>query len=259
MRALKFLFTAVVALSLAACNSKNSAEKIEFVFTPASIIDHSKNYTDDKTINNNVDINYYEVSDKNKGETPFADSINKDFYYFVALMSSNFDYKETLTKSNIKDFVSKEMKKFIDGVHKKTIKHRTSDFIVKPKNHYQNSKVVSLIYSVYESSSDAAHGISWFQPFNYDKQTCDMILWYDLTEKIDELTKICEKYFVEQNGEISSYNFQEGKFRMPNTFYFDKENIVFFYGVYEIANFNAGTIFIVVPNSEVKHLIKYIE
>ncbi|MDR2652901.1 MAG: DUF3298 and DUF4163 domain-containing protein [Prevotellaceae bacterium] len=251
----QFVVAAIFMTSVFACKTNN---KSSLEFKLVTVADSSLNYSNDTTISNVISINYFEATAGDKNS--IADSINKDFFEWLGAFFDNDG--ETLTKDNLKDVVASEIKKFIkeineeDGYLFDCEACRHTELFVDAEPIYQNGKITSLVYSFYQYSG-GAHGAHGITSFNYTKDGT-LVTIENLSTNIDELTAIAEQVFINQNGEVKDYWFDDDKFYLPDVFFFTENSIVFYYGIYEIAAYAAGDIYIELNNEEVKHLIDYI-
>ncbi|MDR3287044.1 MAG: DUF3298 and DUF4163 domain-containing protein [Prevotellaceae bacterium] len=257
MNALKQIIIGTILITAVFACKKSDKAHVEFTFI--TVADSTGNYTADTTINGFISISYYDAK-CNNNEISIADSINKDFFAWLSISEDN---EIVVTRDNLKDRVSAEINRFIKEINEDESladceSCRNSEYTVEPQLQYQNNKIVSLVYTYYQYSG-GAHGIDGLVAFNYDKKNGAVVNLDNLSSNIDELTAIAKKAFVEQNGKLDDFWFDDNGFYLPNTFYFDTDNIVFYYQRYDIASYAAGDFKIVLKNDEVKHLISYIE
>ena len=256
--------TVVVLLFAAACkkseNKKNDNANIEF--SVVTVVDEAENYTSDTTIYNVITINYVEAKSNNPQDTAVVSNINKDFFAWLSpFFLTNEKYM--LTEDNIKDAIANEIKAFIEDINTdETLADcetcRYAEFSVDTCKLYQTDKIVSIAYNYYQYSG-GAHGYSGFATFNYDRQTAKSITIDNLSTNIAELTTIAEKVFVQKNGDIKDFWFENEKFYLPNIFYFTETQIVFYYSIYEIAPYAAGSVTVEIDYNQVKNLVEYIQ
>jgi hypothetical protein len=250
------IVAAVIITSVFACKTDS---KINIEFTPIAVADSSYNYSNDTTINNIITVNYLEAKYASE-ENSIANTINNDFFDWLKQF---FDTNDDLiiTKNNLKDVVASEIKTFVKDINENKLladceSCRFAEFSVKPFS-YQNNSIVSLVYNFYQYSG-GAHGNYGCTAFNYNKKNGTPVTIENLSTNIDELTAIAEKAFVEQNGELSDYWFEDNIFYLPDVFYFAENKIVFYYNIYEIASYSAGAILLELNNDDVKHIIDYL-
>ncbi|MDR1348769.1 MAG: DUF3298 and DUF4163 domain-containing protein [Prevotellaceae bacterium] len=252
------LVAIVFIMSVFACKTNN---KFNIEVTSKTVADSSCNYTDDTTINNVITINYLEAKCVS-GENCIAETVNQDFFTWLKQFFF-VDYNDTeITKDNLKDAVASEIKAFIKDVNEDESladceSCRYAELSVS-SSLYQNSSIISSVYMYYQYSG-GAHGGYGCTAFNYSKKDGTPITVENLSTNIDELTAIAEKAFVEQNGEITDYWFEDNKFYLPDVFFFTENKIEFYYNLYEIASYAAGAIVIELNNDDVKHLIDYLD
>ena len=260
MKKIKLLVVAIIFVSAVfACKKKESKTQLEF--TIVSVSDSTQNYVDDTTLNNVIKISYIKASDKGVA-TSLADSINKDFFAWLSVYLYT-DNNQIITKENLKDVVSAEIERFITEIKEDESvidyePYRYAELSIEPKEPFQNDKIISIIYNAYQYSG-GAHETWGLTAFNYNKKDGSVIDIYNLSTNIDELTTIAEKAFIEQNGSLEEFWFEDDRFTLPNTFYFEDGKIIFYYHLYEISSYAAGDFTIELKNDDVKHIINYIQ
>jgi hypothetical protein len=243
---------ALITTVFACQNNKNT----QFVFTTISVADSIQNYTDDTTLSYVIAINFAEASVPQSGSTSLAGRINNDFFEWLGMP---FDAAQT-AENAIKSYVALEFERFgldVADSPADCAACRSAEFTVTPKNQYQNSKVVSLVYEWWQYSG-GAHGMYGINAFNYDKNKETTIDIGNLSTDADAFTAIAENKFVEQNGSLDKFMFNDG-FYLPDTFYFTTDAIIFYYHPYEIASYADGAITLTLKNSDISHLVSYIE
>jgi hypothetical protein len=263
MKILKHTVITVIAILFAvACkkneNNKNASTNIEF--NVVTVADSTENYVSDSTISNVIKINYYEAKSNNTQDS-VADNINNDFYTWI----SSFLFVEenyAVTKDNINDATASEIKRFLKDIYEDESLAdcetcRQAEFSIDTCGLYQTDKIISIVYSHY-SYSGGAHGYYGITTFNYNRQTAEAITIDNLSTDIDELTAIAEKIFIQQNGDVKNFMFEDDKFYLPNIFYFTEKGIVFYYSIYEIASYAEGDITIELDYNQIKNLIEYV-
>jgi hypothetical protein len=235
--------------------------KMNVEFTPIAVADSSSNYSDDTTINNVITVNYLEAKYAN-GENSIADMMNHDFFAWLKQFFSN-DYADiTITKNNLKDVVASKIKTFIKDINEDEMlvnceSCRHAELSIESSS-YQNSNIVSLVHRFYQYSG-GAHGNYGCTAFNYNKKDGTSIAVENLSTNIDGLTAIAEKAFVEQNGKLTDFQFENNRFYLPDVFYFTENGIVFYYNIYEIAPYATGAVILELNNDDVKHLVDYLK
>ncbi|MDR0421143.1 MAG: DUF3298 and DUF4163 domain-containing protein [Prevotellaceae bacterium] len=247
----------VLIMSAFACNTNKNKSSIEFI--PVTVTDSSSNYSDDTTMFNIIQINYLEA--KSNTDDSIANIINQDFFAYLQQFFFAENADMTMTKDNIQDIIASEIKTFIKDISEEESladceSCRIAELSI-GSSVYQTDKIISLVYRYYQYSG-GAHGDSGCMAFNYNREDGAPITIDNLTADIDELTEIAEKAFVEQNGTLADYWFEDDRFYLPEVFYFEKNKIVFCYNIYEIAPYTAGSIILELNNDDVKHLIDYI-
>jgi hypothetical protein len=257
MNKLKLLIIAFVGLVFVFSCKDDSKANIEFGII--TVADSTQNHTNDTTLSSIISISYFDVKNKN-AENSVAANIKDDFFAWLNpfLLS---DENIVVTEENLKDVIAMEILAFIKDINEdESLKDceacRHVELSIKANPAYQNKNVVSLVYTYYQYSG-GAHGNYGTTAFNYKPNGTPVTL-ENLSSNIDELTAIAEQTFRKQNGELKEYWFDDEKFYLPDVFYFTENAIVFYYGLYEIAPYAAGDIFLELNNDDVKHLIDYI-
>ncbi|MDR3235513.1 MAG: RsiV family protein [Prevotellaceae bacterium] len=255
MRQIKLWVAIALITTVFACqNNKNT----QLVFTTISVTDSIQNYTDDTTLSYVININFVETSDRQSGSTPLTNRINSDFF---ELFDMPFDDSEQTVENTLKSYMVLEFERFIHDVADAPTDCaacRSAEFTLTPKNQYQNNQISSLAYEWWQYSGGAAHGMYGMNVFNYDKNNETVIDLYNLSTDMNKITAIAESKFIEQNGDLENFTFTDG-FYLPDTFYFTDDAIIFYYHPYDIASYADGAITLTLKNSDVKHLITYIE
>ena len=257
--------TCIIMIFIVACkksdNKTNDNVTVNIEFNVITVADSVENYTNDSTLYNVIKISYFEA----KGDSTqklFIDNINEDFFTWL----SSFLFTEaqyTVTKNNINDVVTAEIKKFINDIDADESlidceSCRNAELAIDASEFYQTDKIMSIVYSHYQYSG-GAHGYYGIATFNYSKQTAEPITINNLSANIDELTTIAEKAFIRQIGDIKDFWFDGGIFYLPKIFYFTEKGIVFYYSIYEIACYADGAITLELEYNQVKNLIKYMK
>lgn len=126
-----------------------------------------------------------------------------------------------------------------------------------------NPKV--LVYYVSTSSyTGGAHGIYSVDYLNFDPETGHLITLDDVfkegsKEKLSEmlLAQLMKKLNVATLNELQELAYLQDTEMFPsNNFNLGKDNITFFYNVYEIAPYSSGTTEISLPYSDLKDILK---
>jgi hypothetical protein len=128
---------------------------------------------------------------------------------------------------------------------------------------YQNTpKFISIVTSQSEYTG-GAHG-DHFTLFNhFDIKSDQKITLTDIVneENQKELIKIAERYFRKQENLSGTeslndkFFFEAGNFTLANNFALNKEDLLFYYNVYEIKPYSGGNTALKVPYKDIKHLI----
>lgn len=128
---------------------------------------------------------------------------------------------------------------------------------------YQNTPKFISIETSQSEYTGGAHG-DHFTLFNhFDIKSDQKIALTDIVneENQKELIKIAEKYFrkLENLSDTESLSdkffFEAGNFTLANNFALTKEDLLFYYNVYEIKPYSGGNTTLKVPYKDIKHLI----
>lgn len=112
----------------------------------------------------------------------------------------------------------------------------------------------------YWANTGGAHpnGVYFF--LNFDTRTGDTISLLDilLPETIDELVVRAKKQFIKENGDIkkTGWFWDEGEFKMPQTFSVNKGGLLFVYQNYEAGPYSMGMPQFFIPFKELKDIVK---
>lgn len=202
-----------------------------------------------------------------------------DFVFYTSLDSA---YKRNINEA-IQSFTSE-----ISGCKKAIEEHLTetyfTDVINQFERDYQEESINShLIWSIDLSFgindkfrqfaqlnllgwvyTGGAHGNGVNRIMYFNKSTGEEIKINDFFLNLDELNKLGEFYF-RKSREIDAkvdlneagYWFDDGRFYLPDNFYREKDNIVFFYNQYEIAPYSEGVIELIIPIEKLQPYMVY--
>ncbi len=114
-----------------------------------------------------------------------------------------------------------------------------------------------------EEYTGGAHGDHFILYSNFDRQSNKAITIDDIIieDNKDKFIKIVEQYFRKQEGLSGDdslngkYFFEDGKFSLADNFTFEKNDILFYYNVYEIKSYAEGNTELRIPYTVFKHLI----
>jgi hypothetical protein len=117
--------------------------------------------------------------------------------------------------------------------------------------------------SNFESFTGGAHGVYYTLYNNYDVKENKELLIGDIIDQnhSEELTKIAEAIFREQEGisETHSltdgYFFENGIFSLPNNFILQHDGILFLYNIYEIKPYVSGYTKLLIPYGSIQDML----
>ncbi|MDM1295751.1 DUF3298 domain-containing protein [Sphingobacterium sp. N143] len=126
-----------------------------------------------------------------------------------------------------------------------------------------NTPAVLGIRTKQEEYTGGAHGDHFTLFSNFDRQSIQPISIDDIIPKENKakFVQIAEQHFRKQEGLKSQdplsgkYFFEEGKFTLADNFMLEKDNILFYYNVYEIKSYAEGNTELRIPYASFKELI----
>lgn len=126
-----------------------------------------------------------------------------------------------------------------------------------------NTPVFLGIRTKQEEYTGGAHGDHFTLYSNFDRQSNSAITINDIIqeENKNKFVQIAEQYFRKQEGLSADdslngkYFFEDGKFSLADNFTFEKNDILFYYNVYEIKSYAEGNTELRIPYTTFKHLI----
>ncbi len=233
---------------------------VDVTFETIKIAKHSEELINDTTIRYAAEISYLNPV---SGEAKLQSAVR---HVTDSWLKSLFPSQSSSTQS-INDLAEADMAAFIDEVQRETtpdeITARIFELYVKPDSiPYQNSKVLSLLYSYY-TYQGGAHGMKGVYCINMDKEKATEITFDMLVADQSGLLTVAEKCFREQRkigGDEpldKNYFFENGKFVLSKNFVFVADGIRFFYQPYEIAPYSEGIIDLFLPYKSIREFIRY--
>ncbi|WP_313188327.1 DUF3298 and DUF4163 domain-containing protein [Sphingobacterium siyangense] len=126
-----------------------------------------------------------------------------------------------------------------------------------------NTPVFLGLRTKQDEYTGGAHGDHFTLYSNFDRQSNKQIMIDDIIQKEnkDKFVKIAEQYFRKQEGLSADdslsgkYFFEDGRFSLADNFTFEKDDILFYYNVYEIKSYAEGNTELRIPYTTFKHLI----
>ncbi|MNN23755.1 hypothetical protein D3C81_1371610 [compost metagenome] len=126
-----------------------------------------------------------------------------------------------------------------------------------------NTPVFLGLRTKQDEYTGGAHGDHFTLYSNFDRQSNKQIMIDDIIQKEnkDKFVKIAEQYFRKQEGLSTDdslsgkYFFEDGRFSLADNFTFEKDDILFYYNVYEIKSYAEGNTELRIPYTTFKHLI----
>ncbi|MEQ8473769.1 MAG: DUF3298 and DUF4163 domain-containing protein [Marinoscillum sp.] len=128
---------------------------------------------------------------------------------------------------------------------------------------FENNAVVSLEITT-NSYTGGAHPNTFISFLNIRKTDSKDGSLSDFISNTSELTKLLEQQFRKEydlagNASLSEsgFNFDNDQFKLPDTFGFSKQGMVFYYNSYEIAPYSEGPTQIVIPYARLTDIVKF--
>ena len=197
-----------------------------------------------------IDTTYYKIVFPVFDKTSLNDTIKKNIF---------FDGEQTPAEA---------AQSFIDGFNE-FITDSHSDFFnpawfkeVNSQVLLNTPQIITLETQIYEFTG-GAHGHHHTFFTNIDAQNEKLVKLQDIIpqEKINNLTKIAEKYFRKSENLSDStsldkdYFFENGIFTINDNFGMTKDKLIIFYNEYEIKPYSSGPTRLEIPYHEIKNLL----
>ena len=205
---------------------------------------------------------FYNLDKSNRGSEEFyKDSINLRIREFVQLITE-FERGEN---SDIVDdhFFTAQLDSFAQIYFNEEDENSNLwdlEATIEIEDTYSN--FVALTFSGW-SYTGGAHGNGFVSTHMIDKTDGRLLGLPDFIINVEELNKIAEPIFRKANNlqpnenlDDAGYWFPDSRFSVNDNFYFSDEMMVFYYNTYEIAPYSGGPTELIVPITEIKHLLK---
>jgi hypothetical protein len=260
-----FLIFISVALLTFACKSPKPAADGEMVESTDLItgqVTHDL-YSYDKadTVKCSIEYMYYK-----KTSLPYQDKINRIIKGFV---ESGVTFGSEVEQENAtitEKYMSDVLQRFADEYNQEMEINEggggiwETETMIEITEYGSDYAVLSLSNWNY---SGGAHGNGWSEERIIDMKTGEELLLADFVSDVAEFTRIAEKAFrtvyeIPEDGDLgdAGFMFDDGVFTLNENFLFNENSVEFMFNTYEIAAYVVGPIFVSVPMSEVKHLLK---
>jgi hypothetical protein len=200
-----------------------------------------------------IDISYPNFTDPN----PIADSLNKYIQQTLCLTLQGDIYPSvqefaTHIFNEYKSFAS-DMPNFLTSWEYTSV----------CKINYENEKTISLVLDLY-SYTGGAHGSYSVIVASFDKERAQPLLLDTILQSHskEKLVRIAEEIFRKDQNMSSTddlekfgFWFRNNKFYLPENFSFTETGLFFFFNLYEIAPYSAGTFEVVVPYEKINPIL----
>ena len=121
-----------------------------------------------------------------------------------------------------------------------------------------DGKILTLRY-FYADYMGGAHGMQSYHYKNLDIRKSKKLELADIFENIDDFYKVAETAFNEKyqsDRDSGAFWFANNKYELPQEYGFGSKAFILHYNAYEIASYAQGDIFIEIPYSKLKGLLK---
>ncbi|NBR13417.1 MAG: DUF3298 domain-containing protein [Flavobacteriales bacterium] len=200
---------------------------------------------------------YYELTDKS---LLYEENVNKLLGESITIEQEEPEEKAKETKLSHKHFLSilKDFKRDFD-------KYSDTDY---PWTYFdscsidESYKAFVQVFNGSYSYTGGAHGNSYEGYYLFSKETGEQLRVKDLVTDTKKLNKIADKYFRQSNQLSATDNLEEAGFwftkgfELNDNFYFEKGKLIFIYNQYEIGPYAMGIIYVEIPISEIKSILK---
>jgi len=269
---MRFFFFLSVVLLLASCHSTKTAEiSTTPVAKPATEhtkdlvigkveIQHFSDYAADTTIHT-LSYMYYDATIGPKAV--YKDSINQHIIDFTRT-STEFEIDESKTATLNNEFFEAQLKLFEAIAAEEYSLDETANLWDYQGNiaitEYPDFVTLEMGNWTY---TGGAHGNGFTGYTMIDRKTGAVLHLADFVTDLSAFAVIAEREFRKDNeiGENDNlldlgFWFEEGKFQCNENFYFDSNELVFFYNNYEIAPYSAGQITFSISLSDLTNLLR---
>lgn len=269
---MRIIFILSVGILLVSCHSTKTAEISTAPETkPATEhtkdlvmgkveIQHFSDYAADTTIHT-LSYMYYDATIGPKAV--YKDSINQHIIDFTRT-STEFEIDESRTATLNNEFFEAQLKLFEAIATEEYALDETANLWDYQGNiaitEYPDFVTLEMGNWTY---TGGAHGNGFTGYTMIDRKTGAVLNLADFVTDLDAFAVIAEREFRKDNEIGANDNlldlgfwFEEGKFQCNENFYFDNDEMVFFYNNYEIAPYSAGQITFSISLSDLKDLLR---
>jgi len=269
---MRIFFILTVGLLLASCHSTKTAE-ISTTPEPKPATEHAKDlvmgkveiqHFSDYAADTTIHILSYMYYDATIGpKAIYKDSINQHIIDFTRT-STEFEIDESRTATLNNEFFEAQLKLFEAIAAEEYSLDETANLW-----DYQGNIAITEYpdFVTLEmgnwSYTGGAHGNGYTGYTMIDRKTGAILKLSDFISDLTVFQVIAEREFRKDNEIGANDNlldlgfwFEEGKFQCNENFYFDNNELVFFYNNYEIAPYSAGQITFSISMVDLKDLLK---
>lgn len=260
---IRLIFVAFILFTIASC-ARSSWDKKTFDdetlnrFVSGSVTRSLVSLDGNDTSALSINYEYYLPVD-----SVFKDSVNQSIAKYVKIFTY-FGNDSTKTELN-PEFFEKQADLFVEmydeekvAVEFGSVWELESDFSIND----EYPTFVELNVAAW-SYTGGAHGNGSFTTHHILKETGQLLYLDDFFTNVEELNTICEPHFrkllelaPEDDLQEAGFWFDNNVFSVNNNFYFADGQITFYYNTYEITSYAGGPIELVIPITEIKHLLK---
>jgi len=269
---MRIFFILTVGLLLASCHSTKTAEisttpeakpateqKKDLVMGKVEI-QHFSDYAADTTIHT-LSYMYYDATIGPKAV--YKDSINQHIIDFTRT-STEFEIDESRTATLSNEFFEAQLKLFEAIAAEEYTLDETANLWDYQGNiaitEYTDFVTLEMGNWTY---TGGAHGNGYTGYTMIDRKTGRTLSLSDFVSDMNTFALIAEREFRKDNEIGTNENlldlgfwFEEGKFQCNENFYFENDEMVFFYNNYEIAPYSAGQITFSISMVDLKDLLR---
>ncbi|MGL4912122.1 MAG: DUF3298 and DUF4163 domain-containing protein [Romboutsia sp.] len=228
----KVKFTDIQNMKLLIYNQKNIDINDIFSIEMKKINEESEFFKSDiRYPNLNIKKKY--INDK-ENNTIVIDNINKDIYKYITNFNDRIKAESEEYKKQYQEIFSKLKEQYVKYQYESY-----SDYQVT----YNKNNLISIPMKLYEFTG-GAHGMSYLKSFNYDLVSGKEVKLKDMFKDDLDYKTIVNNYIkteIEKNKDIY-FTGEEGFKGISDNqdFYIDKDGIVVYFGLYEIAPYYVG-------------------
>lgn len=255
---MKLVAIAIFSLLVVSCGTaqKGSEKQSSKVCLDMSSSTTSASYPDDTTF---ADLNVCFYEDLKEPHHFAVNELIKT-YMGVQWMSENSIVNDTLNSAYFEKFIAAFFEEYTLA---KTDWEDMGPWFLEMDISIDDSSLKNFVNCALTTYTytGGAHPNGAITYYVVNKSTGELLFLEDVCINITELNKKVEPYFLAQNEipvgtnyEEYGLSFDDNQFHVSENYWFDTENIYFFYNQYEIGPYSAGTFEVKVPIVEIQEL-----